>query len=72
MIAGASGERDHGERRVLVAGRGKCVSADYVDVRNVVGPAEGIQNAVARVGAHARRADLMDRTAQCKLSIRAF
>src|SRR5580658_2711825 len=63
MVAAAGGERDHGERRVLVSVGGESPASEDVEVRNIVSLAEGVEHALLGIGAHAAGSDLMDHAA---------
>src|SRR6478609_8155273 len=68
MIAAAHRQRHHGERGVLVAGGGKSISAEDIQIRNIVRLAKRIEHAVLWGGAHARGSDFVDRAAQRALT----
>src|SRR5690348_11507708 len=57
---------------MLVACGTKRVSAENIEIWNVVGPAERIENSGPGIGAHARRADLMNHTAQRLMRLSCF
>src|SRR5260370_610464 len=49
---------------MLVAGRRERVAAEHIQIWNIVGPAIRIQHAFFWIDAHARRANLVNRSAQ--------